>query len=87
MGVVRHKTGRGEEEYNLPDKSSLKDFLMKVAERYPALKDIIYSLNENPADPTLIVALNGSSVKISEGDNIMLKDDDVITLMTVIGGG
>ncbi|MEM2272968.1 MAG: MoaD/ThiS family protein [Candidatus Bathyarchaeia archaeon] len=87
LGVVRQKTGRGEEDYDLVDKSSLKDLLVKVAEKYPSLRDIIGSLGESLADPTLIAALNGASIKIAESDSIMLKDGDTITLMTVIGGG
>ncbi|MEM2320387.1 MAG: MoaD/ThiS family protein [Candidatus Bathyarchaeia archaeon] len=87
LGVLRHRTGRIEEEYELEDRFSLKDLLTRVAEKYPSLKDIIGGLGESPADPTLIAALNGSSMKISESGNIMLKDGDTVTLMTVIGGG
>lgn len=87
LGVVRYKTGKGEEDYDLADRSSLKDLLLKMAEKHPSLRDIISGLGESPADPTLIVALNGSSIKIAESDNIMLKDGDTVTLMTVIGGG
>lgn len=87
LGVVRQKTGKTEEEYELADKSSLKDLLVKVSERYPLLKDIVGGLSEGHADPTLLVTLNEHSIKISESDNTILKDGDRVMLMTVIGGG
>ncbi|MEM1550316.1 MAG: MoaD/ThiS family protein [Candidatus Bathyarchaeia archaeon] len=87
LGVIRHKVGKSEDEYHLPEGSLLKDLLIKVAEKYPSIKDVIGGLSENSVDPTLIATLNGISIKISESDNILLRDRDTVTLMTVIGGG
>ncbi|MEM1515410.1 MAG: MoaD/ThiS family protein [Candidatus Bathyarchaeia archaeon] len=87
LGVIRHKAGKNEDEYELAEGSPLKNLLIRVVERYPSLKDIIGGSSESPADPTLITALNGVSIKVSESDNIILKDRDTVTLMTVIGGG
>lgn len=87
LGVLRYKTGKAEEEYELCEGSTLKDLLLRVAERYPSLKDIISGLGDSPADPTLIAALNGLAVRINESGSTMLEDGDTITLMTVIGGG
>lgn len=87
LGVLRYKAGKTEEEYDLCEGASLKELLVRVAEKYPSLKDLIGSLSDSPADPTLIAALNGSSMKISESESITLKDGDTVTLMTVIGGG
>lgn len=86
LGVIRSKVGRNEDEFELVEGSPLKDLLIKVTEKYPSLKDIIGG-SESPVDPTLITALNGISIKVSESGNITLKDGDTVTLMTVIGGG
>lgn len=87
LGVIRYKTGVSGEDYELSERSTLKDLLMSVAERHPSLKDIVGGLGESPADPTLIAAINGNAIKISESGSIMLNDGDTVTLMTVIGGG
>jgi sulfur carrier protein ThiS len=87
LGVVRHKVGRSEDEYEVRAGSSLNDLLAKIAESHIALRDLIGGLGESPADPTLIVALNGSAVNPAKSGDVTLKDGDVLTLMTVIGGG
>lgn len=87
LGVARHKTGRDQDEYEVAEGSLLKDLLMKIAERHAPLRDIIGGLGESPADPTLIAALNGAAVNLTKSADIPLKDGDVLTLMTIIGGG
>lgn len=87
LGVVRHKVGRKEEEYELSEGSSFKDLLTKIVEAHIALKDLAGSLNDSQIDPTLIATLNGFAVNLNSSRNIILKDGDTLTLMTVIGGG
>ncbi|MBS7606385.1 MAG: MoaD/ThiS family protein [Candidatus Bathyarchaeia archaeon] len=87
LGVVRHKVGINEEEFVLPEGSTLKDLFMKIADAHDALKDLIGGLSESPVDPTLIVTLNGLAINLTSISEITLKDGDVLALMTVIGGG
>lgn len=87
LGVARHKVGRDQDEYELVEGSPLKDLLTKIVERHSVLKDIIGGSGESPADPTLIVALNGAAINVAKNGDISLKDGDVLTLMTIIGGG
>ncbi|MEM2341151.1 MAG: MoaD/ThiS family protein [Candidatus Bathyarchaeia archaeon] len=87
LGVVRHKVGRSEEEFELEDNAFLRDLILKIIGEHGALKDMVSSLGESPIDPTLIVTLNGLAVNLASGNNIKLKDGDTLALMTVIGGG
>jgi len=87
LGVIRHKIGRNEEEFEIFEGASLKDLISKIIEAHSVLRDIMSSTSENLIDPTLIVTLNGLAVNLASGNNIKLKDGDALTLMTVIGGG
>lgn len=87
LGVARHKAGLNEEDFELNEGSSLKELLAKIAEAHASLKELIGGLGESPADPTLIATLNGSAVNLANSSGFALKNGDVLTLMTVIGGG
>lgn len=87
LGVVRHKVGKKEENYELAEGSLLKDLLSRIVEAHRELKRIMSGEGESPVDPTLIATLNGSTINLASGGEIRLKDGDVLTLMTVIGGG
>ncbi|MEM2091901.1 MAG: MoaD/ThiS family protein [Candidatus Bathyarchaeia archaeon] len=87
LGVVRHKAGLNEEEFNLPEGSTVKDLITRVADSHRALRDLIGGIGESPTDPTLIATLNGSAINLSSSGRVTLKDGDVLALMTVIGGG
>ncbi|MBS7624223.1 MAG: MoaD/ThiS family protein [Candidatus Bathyarchaeia archaeon] len=87
LGVTRYKAGKGEEEYELPEGASVKDLLTEVSKHHTLLKDLISSVSDNPIDPPLIVALNGSAINPTNVSHTALKDGDTLALMTVIGGG
>lgn len=87
LGVVRHKVGRKEEEYELAEGSSLKDLLSRIVENHGKLRGMVSGEGESPIDPTLIATLNGSTVNLVSEGGIKLKGGDVLALMTVISGG
>ncbi|MBS7654383.1 MAG: MoaD/ThiS family protein [Candidatus Bathyarchaeia archaeon] len=87
LGLIRQKIGRKEEEYDLTEGSLLRDLLNSIVETHDALKSIIRIENESPIDPTLVVMLNGSSINPMSKKEIALKNGDIVTLMTPIGGG
>jgi molybdopterin synthase sulfur carrier subunit len=87
LGVIRHKIGRSEEEFEIFEGASLKDLISKIVEAHSMLRDVVSSISENIIDPTLIVTLNGLAVNLTSGDDIKLKDGDTLALMTAIGGG
>ncbi|MCX8171732.1 MAG: MoaD/ThiS family protein [Candidatus Bathyarchaeota archaeon] len=87
LGVVRHKVGKSEEEYELSEGSSLKDLLIKIAESNRSINDLISGIGDNPIDPTLIITLNGFTVNPANIGCTALRDGDTLALMTVIGGG
>lgn len=87
LGVIRYKIGRSDEEYEVREGTSIKDLLFRIADSHSQVKDLISSISDNSVDPTLIIALNGSTVNQANISRTHLKDGDIITLMTVIGGG
>jgi molybdopterin converting factor small subunit len=87
LGIIRQKIGWKEEEYDLVDGSLLTDLLSKIVEKHDVLKNIIRMENENPIDPTLVIMHNGLSINPTGKNEIVLKNGDVVTLMTPIGGG
>jgi len=87
LGVIRHKVGKKEEEYRLAEGSSLTNLLSKIIESHKELEKIVSDESESPVDPTLIATLNGSTINLTNKDEIKLKDGDILTLMTVISGG
>ncbi|MBS7635504.1 MoaD/ThiS family protein [Candidatus Bathyarchaeota archaeon] len=87
LGLIRQKIGRKEEEYDLMEGSLLRDLLNSIVETHDALKSIIRMEDESPIDPTLVVMLNGSSINPMGKKEVALKNGDIVTLMTPIGGG
>ncbi|MEM2961249.1 MAG: MoaD/ThiS family protein [Candidatus Bathyarchaeia archaeon] len=88
LGLIRHKTGKNGEEYDLEEDSSLANLLNRIAERYGnALKGIMGGEGESRLDPTFIVTINGSVVNPTQGDRLKLRNGDSLALMTLISGG
>jgi molybdopterin converting factor small subunit len=87
LGMIRQKIGWKEEEYDLAEGSLLTDLLSKIVEKHDVLKNIIRVEDENPTDPTLVIMHNGLSVNPTGRNEIVLKNGDIVTLMTPIGGG
>lgn len=87
LGLIRQKVGRKEEEYDLTEGSLLRDLLNNIVNTHDALKSIIRMEDESPIDPALVIMLNGLSLNPTGKKEIALKNGDIVTLMTPIGGG
>ncbi|MCS7120324.1 MAG: MoaD/ThiS family protein [Nitrososphaerota archaeon] len=87
LGLVRNSTGRSEEDIYLKEGSSLKDLLNELAKTYGEKFGRFINAKEHLWDPTFIVAVNGKLINLHNESPILLKDGDVISLMTLISGG
>ncbi|MGA9347480.1 MAG: MoaD/ThiS family protein [Anaerolineae bacterium] len=78
LASVKDKVGRGAEEYELPDGSTLSQLAVKLQESHRL----------SLLDPAIMVTLNGKGIRqLSEGLEARLGEGDVILLFPLISGG
>ena len=89
LGLVRSRIGKNEEQYEVIEGSSLADLLKILIKNYgERLQSIFEERKESQRlDPTFIMTVNGVLKNPFQGDNITLKEGDIVTVMTLIGGG
>lgn len=88
VGLVRTFTGRGEDEFELNEGSSLSDLLNKMAGAYgkPFEKEIFESgLKDLKAN--FVMTVNGALMDQVGGVNACLKNSDNVVLMSLMTGG
>lgn len=78
LAAVKDKVGREEEEYELPDGSTLSELAVKLQKSHQLLL----------LDPAIMVTLNGRGIcQLPEGLETKLREGDVILLFPLISGG
>ncbi|MCL0065591.1 MoaD/ThiS family protein [Dehalococcoidia bacterium] len=78
LGVMKDKVGRVEEEYELPDGSTLGELAVKVEQSHRL----------SLLDPAIMVTLNGRGIRqLPEGLETRLGEGNVILLFPPISGG
>ena len=88
LGVLRSRTGKSSEEYEIPNGSALSDLIEKVSSKYgESLRDLFKADEKSRLDPSIIATVNGVSKDMSQAENIKLKDGDTVALMSLISGG
>ena len=88
LGVLRSKTGKKSEKYEIAEGSSLSDLLEILSSKYSKGLKEIFKVNEKSVlDPTVIATVNGVSKDLSRSKNVKLKDGDTVALMSLISGG
>ncbi|KYH40548.1 MAG: molybdenum cofactor biosynthesis protein D [Candidatus Bathyarchaeota archaeon B63] len=88
LGLVRAKTGRESEEYELAEGASLHDLLDELSSKYRGgLGDLLRADEKTRLDPTIVATVNGASKDISQARKIKLKEGDTVALMSLISGG
>jgi len=76
------------EQIDLPRGASLKDLLLKLAEKYGQnFKNAIYEPGESDLKPNIILTVNGLLLNQLNGINTQLKNGDTVTLMPIVSGG
>jgi len=88
LGVLRSKTGKNSEEYEMSIGASLSDLLETLSSKYDEdLRDIFKADKKSSLDPSVIATINGVSKDLSKAEKIKLKDGDTVALMSIISGG
>jgi len=88
LGVLRSKTGKKSEEYEMPQGSSLSDLIETLSSKYgESLREIFKVDEKSKLDPSVIATINGASKDLSKAEKIKLKDGDAVALMSLISGG
>jgi MoaD family protein len=85
--MIRDKAGKKTEKVALPSKSSVKDLVENLIERYGAeFENYIYD-NEKQIRDYLSFMLNGINVNSLDGFSTILRDGDTFSMLPPIGGG
>ncbi len=88
LGVIRSKLGKTEEEVEVKEGASISDLLIKLAKTYGEnLKSLFDEDEKNVLDPSYIATINGVLIGRLQGMKTRLKENDRISLMTLISGG
>jgi MoaD family protein len=78
LATVKDKVDRGEEEYELPDGSTLSELAVRLQKSYQL----------SLLDPGIMVTLNGRGIgQLPEGLETRLGEGDVVLLFPPISGG
>jgi len=78
LASVKDQVGKGMEEYELPDGSTLSELAAQVQKSHQLLL----------LDPAIMVTLNGRGIhQLPEGLETRLGEGDVILLFPLISGG
>jgi len=78
LATVKDRVGKGEEEYELPDGSTLSELSAKLQKSHQL----------SLLDPAIMVTLNGRGIRqLPEGLETRLREGDVILLFPPISGG
>lgn len=88
LGVIRSKLGKTEEEVEIKEGASISDLLIRLAKTYGEnLKSLFDEDEKNVLDPSYIATINGVLIGQLQGMKTRLKENDRISLMTLISGG
>lgn len=88
VGVIRSKLGKTEEEVEIKEGASISDLLIRLAKTYGEnLKSLFDEDEKNVLDPSYIATINGVLIGQLQGMKTRLKENDRISLMTLISGG
>jgi len=88
LGLVRNTIGKNEEQYEVLDGSSLADLFEILVKNYgEKLQSVFGERKESRLDPTFITTVNGILKDPLRGNNVILKEGDIVTFMTLISGG
>ncbi len=88
VGLVRDFTNRSDDEFNLPEGSSLLDLLNKLAGAYgkPFQKEI-FEPGLKDLKGNFVLTINGSLMGQLNGIETCLNDNDNVVLMSLMTGG
>jgi molybdopterin converting factor small subunit len=84
---LRAAIGRGEEELELADGSSLADLLVHLASCWDRAAQAHILTDSGQPRLSLLLVVNGLAVAVSDAGKTILHAGDIVTLMPPIAGG
>jgi len=84
--MLREIAGKKVERVSLPPKSSVRDLIDLLVERYGEFERYIYD-SEKRVRGYLSYMLNGININSLDKFDTALKDGDVLSLLPPVGGG
>jgi MoaD family protein len=84
---LRASVGRGEDELELAEGSSLADLLSHLASCWDRAAQVHILSDTGQPRLSLLLVVNGMAVAVSDSSKTNLRAGDVITLMPPIAGG
>ncbi|MCX8201877.1 MAG: MoaD family protein [Candidatus Caldarchaeum sp.] len=85
FAVIRERLGKSLEEFELPDGSTVADFLAAFRKKYSDKVGDLFEASGLRAG--FAVALNGENIDPRTWREVSLKDGDVVVILPPIAGG
>jgi molybdopterin synthase sulfur carrier subunit len=81
---IREKLNKSEEEFEIENNITLKDFIQRLSKNQE-VKEVLFESEELKRN--VLVAINAVTVNKADLDKIILKDNDVVAFFPVISAG
>lgn len=82
FAMMREIVGKSKILYEITENISINRVIIELADEIPNLKNILF--NKNNVNESLLFVLNGQTV---ESLQVILKDNDELTILPPSGGG
>jgi MoaD family protein len=88
FAAVREITGKQEETFEVPDKTTVKDLLLILSDKYgQSLRDYIFISSAEEPVSNLNFLLDGNNVSLMNGMKTALYEGCTFAIIPPVGGG
>jgi len=88
FAAVREITGKQEETFEVPDKTTVKDLLLILSDKYgQSLRDYIFISGAEEPVSNLNFLLDGNNVSLMNGMKTVLYEGCTFAIIPPVGGG
>ncbi|WP_455368600.1 MoaD/ThiS family protein [[Eubacterium] cellulosolvens] len=88
FAAVREITGKQEETFDVPDKTTIKHFLIMLSDKYgQSLRDYIFVSGTEESVSNLNFLLDGNNVSLMSGMKTELYEGCTFAIIPPVGGG
>ena len=88
FAAVREITGKQEETFEVPDKTTVKDLLLILSDKYgQSLRDYIFISGTEEPVSNLNFLLDGNNVSLMNGMKTVLYEGCTFAIIPPVGGG
>lgn len=88
LGAIRYLVGSREVEIQVKKNCTVRDVLSLLSKkRGRVLEDRLFDLQTKELKPDIRLLLNGQNIVFLEGIETKVRDGDVISIFSLVGGG